>query len=54
MVVFVSYIASVEVDQRQNFIQQADTLREMVGASRMIEYSVQIAEEELKKSDGVR
>lgn len=52
--VFVSYIASVEVDQRQNFIQQADTLREMVGASRMIEYSVQIAEEELKKSDGVR
>ena len=48
------YIAGVEVDQRQNFIQQADTLREMVGASRMIEYSVQIAEEELKGSTAVK
>lgn len=38
-------MASLEVDQRQNFIQQADTLREMIGASGLISLSVPIAEE---------
>ncbi|MEP6715744.1 MAG: hypothetical protein ABJC09_09215 [Terriglobia bacterium] len=47
------FIASVEIDQRQNFIQQADTLREMVGASRMIGFSVRQAREDLKGFRGV-
>ena len=43
------YLASIEVDQRQNFIQQADTLREMIGASGLISRSVPIAEEIAEK-----
>ena len=37
------YLASVEVDQRQNFIHQADTLREKIGASRIIQSTIDIA-----------
>src|ERR1035441_10552217 len=33
----VTYLALVEVDQRQRFILRADKLREMLGASRLIE-----------------
>ncbi len=39
------FIASFEVDQRQRLILQADKLREMLGASRLIERTVEIAEE---------
>jgi len=37
------YLGSIEVDQRQTFIYQADTLREIVGASRLISRSVEHA-----------
>ena len=45
----IPYLASLEVDQRQNFIQQADTLREMIGASGLISQSVEIAKEAQKR-----
>src|SRR6266542_996719 len=38
-----SYLAIVEVDQRQSYILRADKLREMLGASRLIEETVEIA-----------
>ena len=47
-------IASFEVDQRQRLILQADKLREMLGASRLIEETVEIAEAELSAFPDVR
>ena len=47
------YLASVEVDQRQKFIQQADTLKEMIGASRLISLTVDWEEEIRKRHKGV-
>ena len=47
------YLASVEVDQRQKFIQQADTLKEMIGASKLISLSVDWEEEIRKRHKGV-
>lgn len=38
------YLAAIAVDRRQNFILGSDKLREMMGASRMIEASVKEAE----------
>ena len=38
-----SYLASLEVDQRQRLILQADKLQEMLGASRLIEQTVEMA-----------
>src|ERR1035441_5410123 len=37
------YLASLEVDQRQRLILQADKLQEMLGASRLIEQTVEAA-----------
>ena len=48
------YIASVEVDQRQTFIHQSDTLREMLGASWLISDSLPMADLLLQKFKGVQ
>jgi len=42
------FVASLEVDQRQRLILQSNRLREMLGASRLIERTVEIAYSELK------
>jgi hypothetical protein len=47
------YLASVEVDQRQTFIHQADTLQEIVGASKLISYSVKLGRDISAKHPGV-
>ena len=44
-----SYLASIEVDQRQRLIAQADKLREMLGASRLIQRSIEVTKEVLDR-----
>ena len=46
------YLASVEIDQRQRIIFQAEKLREMLGASRQIARLVEIGEELRKLTKG--
>ncbi len=48
------YLASLEVDQRQRLILQADKLQEMLGASRLIEQTVEAARGLLDAHNGIK
>lgn len=47
------FLAAVEVDQRQSFIHQADTLQEVVGASKLISRTVHQARRVAAAHEGV-
>jgi hypothetical protein len=48
------YLASLEVDQRQRLILQADKLQEMLGASRLIEQTVEVARRILAAREDIK
>jgi hypothetical protein len=48
------YLASLEVDQRQRLILQADKLQEMLGASRLIEQTVEAAKRLLAARNDIK